>query len=172
MKVRIKKLHGNAVIPTYAKKGDAGMDLTAVDYYYDADGCIVYKTGLAVEIPEGYVGLVFPRSSISKKDLFLTNSVGVIDSGYRGEILAKFKPTAFFEPDDETEFEKDKFNGCTKTYIPQSEGEEIYVEDISYQLGERIAQLIIMPYPQIEFKEVECLTETERGDGGYGSSGK
>lgn len=172
MKVRIKKLHKDAIIPTYAKKGDAGMDLTAVDYYYDADGCIVYKTGLAVEIPEGFVGLVFQRSSVSKKDLFLTNGVGVIDSGYRGEILAKFKPVSFFEPNDDTEFDNNKFKSCTQVHLPQSEGEYVYENAFKYNLGERIAQLIIIPYPQIEFEEVEELTETERGEGGYGSTGK
>lgn len=172
LKVRIKKLCKDAIIPTYAKNGDAGMDLTAVDYYYDVDGCIVYKTGLAVEIPEGYVGLVFPRSSISKSDLFLTNAVGVIDSGYRGEILAKFKPVAFFEPNDDTEFDKDKFKACANTHLPQHGDELVYSHAIKFNLGERIAQLIIMPYPQIEFEEVVSLTETERGDGGYGSSGK
>ena len=60
MKVRIKKLHENAVIPSYAKKGDAGLDLTAVDKYYDVHGCVVYRTGISIEIPEGYVGLIFP----------------------------------------------------------------------------------------------------------------
>lgn len=172
LKVRIKKLCKDAIIPTYAKNGDAGMDLTAVDYYYDADGCIVYKTGLAIEIPEGFVGLVFPRSSVSVKDLLLTNCVGVIDSGYRGEILAKFKPVAFFEPIDVTEFELNKFKACARVHIPQSEDEEVYENVMKYNVGERIAQLIIMPYPQIEFEEVEELTQTERGDGGFGSSGK
>lgn len=171
MEVKIKKLDKNAIIPKYAKNGDAGMDLTAVGYYYDADGCIVYKTGLAIEIPEGFVGLVFPRSSVSKKDVFLTNGVGVIDSGYRGEILAKFKPVAFFEPNDYTEFDDDKFKSCADVHLPQSEDEEVYENAIKYNIGERIAQLIIIPYPKIEFKEVEELTKTERGDGGYGSSG-
>lgn len=172
MEVKIKKLVKDAVIPKYAKEGDAGMDLTAVGCYYDADGCIVYKTGLAIEIPEGFVGLVFPRSSISKMDVFLTNCVGVIDSGYRGEILAKFKPVAFFEPNDDTEFDDNKFKSCTEVHLPQSKDEEVYENAIKYNLGERIAQLIIIPYPHIEFEEVEELTKTERGDGGYGSSGK
>ena len=101
MKVRIKKLHKDAVIPSYAKSGDAGLDLTAVDYYYDLDGNIVYHIGLAIEIPEGYVGLIFPRSSISKHDISLSNAVGVIDSGYRGEITAKFKPTLNFQPNEQ-----------------------------------------------------------------------
>lgn len=140
MKVKIKKLVENAVIPTYAKKGDAGMDLTATSKTYDEQGNVVYGTGIAVEIPNGYVGLVFPRSSICKTDLLLTNSVGVIDSGYRGEIMAKF------------------------VYV--------HMHNKKYEIGDRIAQLIIMPYPIIEFVESEELSETERGDGGYGSSGK
>ena len=140
MKIRIKRLHQNAVIPNYAKYGDAGMDLTATSKSYDENNNVVYGTGLAVEIPEGYVGLVFPRSSICKKDLFLTNSVGVIDSGYRGEIMAKFKHT---------------------DNLP-----------VEYRVGERIAQLIIIPHPYIEFVPANELSDSERGSGGYGSSGR
>jgi deoxycytidine triphosphate deaminase len=91
--IKIKKLNPNAVIPSYSKSGDAGMDLTAVSIDYDGDTNVVYGTGLSMEIPNGYVGLVFPRSSNSKKDLYLTNHVGVIDSGYRGEIMLKFRKT-------------------------------------------------------------------------------
>lgn len=80
MKVRIKKLDNNAVIPSYAVHGDAGMDLTATRKWFDESGNICYGTGLAFEIPEGYVGLVFPRSSCSKKQLVLANAVAVIDS--------------------------------------------------------------------------------------------
>lgn len=81
MKVKIKKLHKNAVIPSYAKEGDAGLDLTCTAIEQEENfGNIVYKTGIAVEIPEGYVGLLFPRSSISKTTCLLSNSVGVIDS--------------------------------------------------------------------------------------------
>lgn len=140
MKVKIKKLVENAIIPNYAKDGDAGMDLTATSKTYDELGNVVYGTGLAMEIPKGYVGLVFPRSSICKTDLLLTNSVGVIDSGYRGEIMAKF------------------------SYV--------HMHNKKYDVGDRIAQIIILPYPTIEFEEVEELSKTERGDGGYGSSGK
>lgn len=171
MKVRIKKLHKDAVIPKYAKNGDAGMDLTAVDYYYDLDGNVVYLTGLAIEIPEGYVGLIFPRSSICKNDISLTNAVGVIDSGYRGEITMKFKPTLCFEPTEYTNIlAEDKFDGSDGVYIPSDKS--IPIEPSVYNCGERIGQIIIMPYPQIEFEEVDELTKTERGDNGYGSSGK
>ena len=94
MIVRVKKLKNEAVVPSYAKEGDAGLDLVAVDKNIETDGeseYVEYGTGLAFEIPAGYVGLLFPRSSISNKDLILSNSVGVIDSGYRGEVKFRFK---------------------------------------------------------------------------------
>ena len=158
MKVKIKKLHPNAVIPAYAKTGDAGMDLTAVSMKIDEYGNICYGTGLAFEIPEGYVGLVFPRSSNCKKGVILTNCVGVIDSGYRGEVSFKFKPLtdqAFvvFEHDGDYAFCKTRNASM-------------------FKVGERVGQIIIMPYPQIEFEEVEELSQTERGTKGYGSSGE
>ena len=140
MEVKIKKLHKDAVTPRYAKDGDAGLDLTATRVWSDDDGNVCYGTGLAFEIPRGHVGLLFPRSSNAKKDLILSNSVGVLDSNYRGEVMLKFKP--------------------------QKQGGKMY------EVGERIGQIIIMPYPQIEFKEVEELSETNRGDGGFGSTGK
>ena len=152
MKVRIKKLNENAVIPKYAKHGDAGLDLTATSMYFDEYGNICYGTGLAFEIPEGYVGLIFPRSSICKEQLLLSNAVGVIDSGYRGEVSFKFKPSMALD-----------------------EGRAwaiAFREQYFYHVGDRIGQMIIMPYPSIEFEEVEELSKTERDKGGYGSSGK
>jgi dUTP pyrophosphatase len=137
MKVRIKRLHPDAVIPNYAKAGDAGMDLTAVSAKRAWD-IVTYKTGLAIEIPEGYVGLLFPRSSVYKTSMALSNCVGVIDSGYRGEIMLKFRSIT---------------------------------SDNCYKVGDRIGQLIIMPYPQVELEEVEDLSSTDRGSDGYGSTG-
>lgn len=139
MKVKIKKIHKDAIIPYYSKNGDAGMDLTATSRWFEGSN-VCYGTGLAMEIPSGYVGLVFPRSSIAKKQLLLSNAVGVIDSGYRGEIMAKFKTV----------------NGGSHMY----------------EIGERICQIIIMPYPEIEFEETNELSETERGCGSYGSTGQ
>ena len=147
MKVKIKKLNEGAIVPSYSKQGDAGMDLTATSISKDNVGNITYHTGLAIEIPEGYVGLLFPRSSISKKQQFLTNSVGVIDSGYRGEIMAKFKPVM----------------GSYESILDLFESNE-------YEVNDRIVQLIILPYPQIEFEEVEELSNSERGHGGFGST--
>lgn len=150
LKVKIKKLDKNAVIPGYAKEGDAGMDLTAVSVFKDEFGNAVYGTGLAFEIPKGFVGLLFPRSSNHKKELTLTNSVGVLDSGYRGEVMFKYKPS----------FGANRF-------LNQ------FNEDInSYAIGDRIGQLIIIPYPEIEFEEAEELSQSERGSNGYGSTGK
>jgi dUTP pyrophosphatase len=139
MQVKIKKLSPEAVIPTYAKEGDAGMDLVITSIIARSEGDITYGFGIALEIPKGFVGLVFPRSSIRKTDLILSNSVGVIDSGYRGELQATFKTTGF-RP--------------------------------KYEVGDRGAQIMIIPHPPIEFKEVEELNNTERGEGGFGSTGK
>ena len=96
LNVKIQKLHPDSKIPQYAKHGDAGMDLTATSKWYDESGNVCYGTSLAFEIPTGYVGLLFPRSSNTKKDLILGNSVGVIDSGYRGEVVFKYKMTCGF----------------------------------------------------------------------------
>lgn len=158
MQVNIKRLHKDAVIPSYAKHGDAGMDLTATSKSYDEHGNVVYGTGLAFEIPFGHVGYVFPRSSNAKKDLLLSNSVGVIDNGYRGEVMFKFKPNP---------------HGYSKNpdYNHLIELAE-YLEPNDYKVGDRIGQIIIMPIPHIEFNEVDTLEDSERGQGGFGSSGQ
>jgi len=142
MQIKVKRLHIDATIPAYSKPDDAGLDLTAISMSRDEHGNITYGTGLAIEIPQGYVGLIYPRSSNSKTDLYLTNHVGVIDSGYRGEIMFKYRP----------------INGILNAKI--------------YHVGDRVGQLIIMPYPQIELVESDELTDSERGDGGFGSTGK
>lgn len=146
MKVKVKKLHSDAIIPKYSKPGDAGLDLTATRCFTDDDGNMVYGTDLAIEIPEGHVALLFPRSSNSKKNLLLSNSVGVVDSGYRGEIMFKFKKDPV----------PNRFQEFAKFYEP----------------GERVGQMIIIPYPQIELEEVQELSSTDRGAGGFGSTGK
>lgn len=138
--VRFKKLHPNAVIPSYANEGDAGMDMTAVAINITPD-YIEYETGLSMEIPEGCVGLIFPRSSNSKKDLLLCNSVGIIDSGYRGPINFRYKRTKEKNPK-------------------------------IYELGDRVGQIIILPYPKVVLSEVEELITTDRGESGFGSTGK
>lgn len=141
MQVKIKKLNENAVIPSYAKDGDACFDLTATSIKVKFE-YIQYGTGLAMEIPEGHVGIILPRSSVTNKDLMLKNSLGIIDAGYRGEI-------------------------CFRYYklinAPWS---------VIYKVGERVGQMMILPVPKIQLVEVDELTDSERGDGGYGSTGK
>lgn len=137
--VNIKKLNPNAVIPKYAKEGDACMDLVAAEKWTDDFGNTCYNTGLALEIPNGFVGLLYPRSSISKTDMTLRNCVGVVDSGYRGPIILKFR-----ENDDSL------FN---------------------YKIGDRVGQIMIMPYPEVQFVEVDELSDSDRGSGGFGSTG-
>lgn len=147
MEVKIKKLIEDAVIPAYATDGSAGMDITATSVSRDKDGNVVYGCGLAFEIPKGYVALLFPRSSNSKKDLLLSNSVGVLDSDYRGEVTFKFKRTK-------------------KGILSWFKKENIY------ECGDRIGQIVIIKYPTINFVERDELSETKRGKGGYGSTGK
>jgi dUTP pyrophosphatase len=127
--------------PKFGKPGDAGADLTATSMNLSMGDHIVYGTGLAVEIPEGMVGLVFPRSSIRNTTLSMANSVGVIDSGYRGEIMITFKMV-------------------NKNEV------------VGYTIGDRIAQLVIVPVPLAQYVEVEELSETERNTSGHGSTGR
>jgi len=138
--VKVKKLVLEAVVPSYSKVGDAGMDLTITKEIENTSFSVSYGFGIAMEIPKGYVGLVFPRSSVRNQDLILSNCVGVIDSGYRGELQATFKKT---------------------------QG----LDSIKYKVGERGAQIIILPYPTIYMTEVPELSDTERGSGGFGSTG-
>lgn len=141
MNVKLKKLNDAAVIPVRGTEHSAGMDLTAISKEVvdnGKHGYVNYGTGLAFAIPEGHVGLLFPRSSISKTGLILSNSCGIIDSDYRGEVTMRFK----------------------------------HIKDTDdYNIGDRIGQLIIVPYPQVTFEEVFELDETVRGAGGYGSTG-
>jgi dUTP pyrophosphatase len=154
MKVRIKKINPLAQIPSYAKDGDAGMDVIATSIISDTPTQITYGLGIALEIPNGFVGLVFPRSSIRKTGLQLSNSVGVIDSGYRGELQATFN----------------KLFGGEGMY------DEMKVKEMQpneyYKVGDRVAQIMIIPHPPIEFEEAAELSDTERGEGGFGSTGK
>jgi len=139
MKIRIKKLHKDAVVPEYSKEGDACLDLVAVSKSSDDFGNVVFDTGLALQIPPGFVGLIFPRSSISKTMHQMRNSVGVIDSGYRGAIKLVFLGD----------------HGRARCY----------------KEGDRIGQLMILPYPKIEFEETKELDISDRGSGGFGSTG-
>jgi dUTP pyrophosphatase len=141
MKVKIKLLHENAVKPKYAKESDAGLDLVATSVISHTPTQITYGLGIAMEIPDGMVGLVFPRSSIRNYDLSLTNAVGVIDAGYRGELQATFY----------------KLNGISSKV---------------YEVGDRVVQIVIIPHPVVQLNVVDELSDSARGDGGFGSTGK
>lgn len=144
MEIKFKKLDPRAVAPVRAHNTDAGYDLVATRITTEINECgqliLVYHTDLALEIPEGYFGMLVPRSSIFKKSLALTNSAGVIDSGYRGEVMAKFKTTTDVVP-------------------------------AVYREGDKFAQLLILPVPDVTFEEAFELSDSERGEGGYGSTG-
>lgn len=136
--IKVKKLASNANLPHQAHQGDAGFDLTAVSIVHDkANNCTIYNTGIAVEVPKGYALFVFPRSSSYKNNALMANSVGVIDSGYRGPIHVCFRGNS-----------------------------------VRYNVGERIAQAVILPVPEVTYTEVDELSNTERGTGGLGSTGK
>ena len=137
--VKIRKVHPDAVIPFRAHATDAGMDVIAISMEMTED-YVEYDTGLQFQLPEGYAMLIFPRSSNSKKDLLLCNSVGILDAGYTGNLKLRFKLTM-----------------------------EGYTEKI-YNPGDKVGQIMIIPYPEINFIETEVFNETERGDGGFGST--
>lgn len=141
MNIKIKKLVEEAIIPNYAKSGDACMDLTAISKKIVDEGTygyIEYGFGLAFEIPENHVMFIFPRSSISNTGLILSNAVGVVDSGYRGEVRARFK------------------------WIPETR---------QYDVGDRVAQFLVLERSPMIMEVVDELSETVRGNGGFGSTG-
>lgn len=143
--MKIKKIHEKAVVPHYATEGSAGLDLTVIS---DNDTIVIpynstmlCRTGLSFEIPKGYVGLIYIRSSVgSKLDLVLSNQVGVIDSDYRGEVMLPLRNL-----------------GRSARVIEN---------------GTRVAQMVITPINQVDIEVTEELSETKRGDGGFGSTGK
>ena len=135
--LKVKKLHPDAVLPSYAREGDAAMDVVAVNREV-TDKYIQYGTGLAFEIPKGYVCLIFSRSSVTNKDLMLKNAVGILDSGYRGELVLRF----------------------------QKLGNDVY------EVGDRVGQIMIIPVPNVKIQEVQELSDSSRGTGGFGSTGK
>lgn len=142
MKVKFQKLNSLAKAPEQANPSDAGFDLTASAVTYPAGSAGVFIevcTGLSLEIPKGYVGLVFPRSSISNTRHFLRNSVGVIDSGYRGEVKLRFSV-------DDT--------------------------NSAYQIGDKVGQIVFVKLPAIQMIESKDLSDSVRGSGGFGSSGR
>lgn len=155
--VKVKKLVPEAALPKFGRAGDAGADLTAISMV-ETDMYIEYGTGIAMDIPNGYVGLIYPRSSLSNYDLTLSNHVGVIDPNFRGEIKFRFKRTKSPQVFSSTFYAID-----SETIIDESK---------LYKIGDRIGQIILHKIPEVSFEEVTELDETNRGDGAYGSSGR
>ena len=194
LEIKLKKLDKNAVIPQYAHDGDVGMDLTAISVEYDREhDMYIYHTGLAFETDKHYGIFLFPRSSNRKTDAYLCNHVGIADSAiYRGEIILCFKNRTSLEV--RAEIEKSRCFISRLSYEPfttssgnsvifnwshvakdaENAGNWIYdnpMQYAPYQVGERIAQMVVLPYPNVKISEREELSETERGSGGFGSTG-
>lgn len=151
--LKVKKLDPAATLPSRANESDAGYDVVALeDGNWDASGTFIeYKTGLAIEVPAGYHTELFPRSSVSKYDLILANSIGLVDNGYRGELRFRFK------------------------YIPRFVVEEGALQQqppILYKKGDKIGQIVVRQTVHLDVKEVQELSDTSRGTGGFGSTGK
>lgn len=161
--IPIKKLHPDAVIPFYARQGDAGMDLVAVqDVTIEPGSTKIIPTGLAMAIPPGYELQIRPRSGLSANTrIRVANSPGTIDSNYRGEIGVIIDNIAPKEYQIEMDFDD---IGCL---VPL----EHQIRAITINKGDRIAQAVLAEVPQAIFQEVDDLDETNRGAAGYGSSG-
>jgi dUTP pyrophosphatase len=161
MEIRFKKLVPEAKTPFRTHDVDAGFDLFAVSINETPD-FIEYHTGIAVEIPEGYVGLIFPRSSVTKYELMLKNSVGVIDASYRGELVCRFHETR--EHLDYVQSAKSDEGTVRLLHQPR-------LKRNVFEVGDRVAQIVFMEIPKITLVEAQELSDTERGEGGFGSTG-
>lgn len=157
MEIKIKRLSEKAIVPTKAFQTDAGFDMTAISMEYDVYGNVVYGFGWAFDIPEGYVGLLFPRSSCSHYDMSMPNSIGVIDAGYHGEVKAKYRPTSTMPV-------RGSQTDCVEVYNSNK-------SDI-FKVGDKVAQMVIVELPKVNFTEVEELPQSARGEGGWGHTGK
>lgn len=142
LELQVQKLVNFAVIPEFATEGSAGFDLVATSVR-ESSMYIEYGTGLAFKIPEGHVGLLFPRSSVSNYDLSLANAVGVIDGDFTGEVKLRFRR---------------KSTGSVNDHV-------------LYTVGDRVGQMVVVPTPKIKINHVPLLSETTRGSGGFGSTG-
>jgi dUTP pyrophosphatase len=185
--IKVMLINDKAVMPFRANPGDAGADLVATEKIENGD-YIEYKTGVAMEIPEGFVGLVFPRSSIRKMDLTLANCVGVIDAGYRGEISFSFKPTltqkffGFLGTLRRHFLAKNnfmRFKTMRESDAAKKENKSLFelhgtLDNFfrTYEVGDRVGQIVIMPISLCGFEQAESLSSSERGEGGHGSTGQ
>jgi len=159
--IKFKKLVPDAVIPSYAHDGDVGMDLTAISVEYDVEkDMYIYHTGLACESEKGYGIFLFPRSSNCKTEAYLTNHVGIVDSFlYRGEIQLRYK-------------NRDRYRKSFREWITGKVDVERALRFAPYNVGDRVGQMVVFPHPNVTIWEFNELSETVRGEGGFGSTGK
>jgi len=182
--VKFKKLREDAVIPKYAHEGDVGMDLTAVDVEYDADNDVyVYHTGLAFETDLHYGIFLFPRSSNRKTEAYLANHVGIDDSAtYRGEIMLCFKNRtslrqvalesrmiSFWNAIEDGKSVEEATKESIKAWTEAMNNPMLFAP---YKVGDRVAQMVAFAYPNVRLIQREELSDTARGAGGFGSTGK
>lgn len=192
--VFVKKINENAVIPTYAHEGDVGMDITAIGVEYDEEkDMYIYHTGLSFESDFNIGDFIFVRSSNRKTDAYLCNHVGIVDSAiYRGEVLICMKNRDSINTVAQTEATeafisalnvvckcdstlplKDAVESATDVYIRRKK--EIIenakaLQYAPYKIGDKIAQMVCLKYPTVKLIEKSELSETERGEGGFGST--
>lgn len=144
MNIKYKKLSSNSVTPSYATSGDAGLDMTSTRIVKSNLFSVWYNTDIAIEIPKGHFGLIAPRSSISNDGtLMMSNSIGILDSGFRGGIQIRF-------------------NRTLKGIFTRKQ----------YNIGDKICQLIIVPFKTAVLEPALFLSKSDRGEGGYGSTDK
>lgn len=181
--IKLKKIDDRAIEPTYAHEGDVGMDLTAISVEYDFDNDMyIYHTGLSFESDYHYGIFLFPRSSNRRTEAYLCNHVGIADSAiYRGEIMLCFKnrtslrqvalehrTTAFFNAiDNGKNFNEANIEGM----LAWKETFDNPMLFAPYKEGDRVAQMVVLPYPNVNINIVDELSATERNDGGFGSTG-
>ena len=184
LEVYFKTLSPNAVVPTYAHDGDVGMDLTAISVEYDREhDMYIYHTGLAFETDKHYGIFLFPRSSNRKTDAYLCNHVGIADSAiYRGEIIFCYKNRTslrqyclegrmieFFNAVEDGKRLKDAVKESVKGWTEAMNNPMLFAP---YKVGDKIGQMVVLPYPDVKLSERKELSETERGDRAFGSTDK
>lgn len=193
--IKLKKIDERAVIPSYAHDGDVGMDLTAISVEYDKElDMYVYHTGLSIETDKHYGILIFPRSSNRKTDAYICNHVPVIDSAiYRGEIIICFKnrdslrqlalEARTFEfmnsmcgiPTKANGFKIEKRSSDETMKLAVNAWNDVMENPMDfapYEVGDRICQMVVISYPEVNITETDKLSETKRGNKGFGSTGR
>lgn len=177
--VKYERMNEYGRVPTRVHWNDAAYDLWAYDMEAKPDGRLMYKTGIKMAIPDNYVGLVFPRSSTSKRNLILGNCVAVFDAGYRGEILIPYKTLHYrselMDVDQSTVVPTPWINqvdpNAPAGVAPLVVG-KVDRYEVSPEQPERIAQILFIPRTDVNWEEVDYVDESTRGEGNFGHTGQ